>query len=124
MEQQTLTIKEAFEQGYLYFGYADREWQTLNDIDAEIFDDEDLIDELDNLRLFDKEPKTHTIDVTTVASLLADHISDAADEECYREDNDIHDTVTSLDFTETTNQINKALENKIWYILTDIQLIR
>lgn len=119
MEQ--LTVKEALEQGYEYYGIAERDYQTLQDI--EDFSS-DYIQEGETAALFDKTPAfSPTIDAEDLAELIAEHIQCKVDDNTNDDTNDVYDKVKNLDYSATAAFINKALEEHKYYNLTKIQLV-
>jgi hypothetical protein len=117
-----LTVKEAIEQGYEYFGVDGPDWQSLQelgDIDCELELDPDF---LDDKNLFTKNSYSPSMSKQEIAELLADIIAVNHSEETGDDTDDVFDIVNGLDFTETANMINNALEKKRYYTLTDIKL--
>lgn len=115
-----LTVKEALEQGYIYFGQDKGEFQHLHSI--ENISDADF--ELGPVMLTEKEPyHTPTISSEAIAELLADYVSCWNGDETGDDTDDVYEIVNGLDFTEAAKKINEALKNKKYYKLTNIQLI-
>lgn len=115
-----LTVKEALEQGYVYFGQDKGEYQHLHSIEG--ITDADF--EFGPVMLAEKEPYyTPSVSGESIAELLADHIANWNGDETGDDTDDVYDIVNALDFTTAANAINKALQNKKYYKLTSIQLI-
>jgi len=118
-----LTVKEAIKQGYKYYGFGNKEWQTAEVLDDGVFAEVNE-DDWDDLVLFEKKSSQPTIDSETIANMLADYIADNDANDCGRDDNCVFKTVEAIDFKDTANKINKELEQHKYWMITDIKLIK
>ena len=124
MSKEKLTLKEAIQQGYTHYGHEDQEWQTVNELHDDLFKDGDIeAGDLDSLVLFDKKSRCPSVDPKRIGEILSGVIGDDDSEECMRDDDCVYDTVKELDFTETANMINKALEKHKYWMITNIKLV-
>lgn len=119
---QTLTVKEAIEQGYTLYGYdsADGGFQSLHSIDGLSAED---FEEFTDMVLAEKEP--HYVGVNAIA-LYQDIIEDLmCSEDCLGDDTvEIDDLVkTAVDWDDIAAKINAALKTRPYYRLTEIKLI-
>jgi len=115
-----LTVKEALEQGYVYFGKDQGEFQHLHNI--EFVTDADF--EFGPLMLAEKESYyTPSVSPEEVAETLADIVYSQCGDETGDDTDDVYDIIKALDFTDAAERINNALLNKKYYKLTNIQLI-
>lgn len=121
MKLETLTIKEAIKQGYTRYGYYDREWQMVNKIHDQMFEEIDEY-EHDNIVLFEKKSKAPSISSDAIAEILSDHIGESDSEECMRDDDCVYETVSKIDFTDVAEMINKKLEQHKYWMITDVKL--
>lgn len=117
----SLTLRQATDQGYTHYGYGDVGWQHAQEIHDDLFKDEAEHNH-DNLYLFSKKSNTPSITAKVIAELLSDHIGDEDGRECMRDDDVVYKTVQKIDFTETANKINQELEQHRYWMLTDIKL--
>lgn len=116
-----LTIKEAKEQGYEYYGHAKKTgFQRLRSIDNIDIDGlpEDAV-------LFDKTPSfVPVISSEEIADILADVMAETCASNTGEDDTDeVYDTVKELDFSQAAKIVNDSLSHKKYYTLTDIKLI-
>jgi hypothetical protein len=124
MENTTeLTVKEALKQGYEYYGFKNVDWQNLQELDENVFNEVDE-SSWDNLVLFDKESKFPMMDKDDIAEIMANRAAENDSEVCNREDDEVYDAVRAVDFAEITDTINKALEVHSYRMLTDIKLVQ
>lgn len=114
--KETITAKDAIEQGYSYFGYTGLECQTLNELSDITEEDIDR-----GACLFSKEFTTPTCN-EDIKEFLADHIQDNWSSETQDDTNEVYQAIMSLDLSDITNRVNKALEHKKYYYLTDIEI--
>ncbi len=118
---KSLTVKEALEQGYVYFAQDKGEYTTLHRIEniseADFEDGPQMLAEKDSYY-------TPFISSEEIAETLADIISSQCGDETGDDTDDVHDIVNGLDFSEASEKINEALNGKKYYKLTDIQLIQ
>lgn len=117
--ENKLTVKEALEKGFEHWGYEGREFQSLNDLEDISPDD---FKSQNNLLLFSKEYTTPTCE-ENIKDFLADHIQEQWWSETTDDTNDVRDAIMDLDLSDIADRINKALESKKYYTLTDIELI-
>lgn len=115
-----ITVKEAIEQGYIYFAQGKGEFQHLHSIE-----DINKCDfEYGPLFVAEKDSYyTPNISPEEIAETLADIVSAQNGDETGDDTDDVYDIVKRLDFTAAANLVNEALKNKKYYKLTDIQLI-
>lgn len=115
-----ITVKEALEQGYVYFGQDKGEFQHLHSI--EVVTEADF--ETGPLFVAEKDSYyTPSVSAEEVAETLADIVYSQTGDETGDDTDDVYDIVKGLDFTATTEIVNAALTHKKYYKLTDIQLI-
>jgi hypothetical protein len=116
---KTLTVAEAIAQGYTRYGRANLDYQHLHDID-DITED----DFTEELRLTEKESfYTPSISAEDLAELVAEHIECQNDDMTGDDTNEVYNIIKKLDFEPISKVINKALEDKKFWRLTDIKLI-
>lgn len=115
-----LTVKEALEQGYVYFGKDNGEFQFVHRIEciseADFEDGPQLLAEKESYY-------SPSISPEEIAETLADVIWNQCGDETGDDTDDVYDIVKSLDFSAAANLINEALKGKKYYKLTNIQLI-
>lgn len=115
-----LTVKEALEQGYIYFAKDQGEFQHLHRIEgiteADFEDGPQMLAEKDSYY-------TPAVSSEEIAETLADIVYSQCGDETGDDTDDVYDIVKSLDFTDAANRINEALKYKKYYKLTSIQLI-
>ncbi|QQT43321.1 Uncharacterised protein [Sphingobacterium multivorum] len=116
-EIKKLTPQQALEQGYVNFGYKGLEYQTLNDLSD--ITDEDIER---GVCLFSKEYTTPTCQ-EDIQTFLADHIQDNWSSETQDDTNDVYEAIMAIDLSDIADRINKVLEDKKYYTLTDIELV-
>src|SRR6266540_20008 len=115
-----ITVKEAINQGYRYYGQNKGEFQHLNSIDN--MNDCDF--ECGPVYLAEKEAYyTPGISSKDITNALADIVSCQSHDETGDDTDDVYDIVKALNFTVTASLINAALVHKKYYKLTNIQLI-
>ncbi len=112
-----LTPQQAIEQGYVHFGYKGLEYQTLNDLSD--ITDEDIER---GVCLFSKDYTTPTCQ-EDIQTFLADHIQDNWSFETQDDSNDVYEAIMAIDLSDIADRINKVLQDKKYYILTDIELV-
>ncbi|WGQ15545.1 hypothetical protein [Sphingobacterium faecium] len=112
-----LTIQQALEQGYLFFGYKGLEYQTLNDLSDITQEDVDR-----GVCLFSKEYTSPSCE-ENIKEFIADHIQDQWSAETNDDTSDVYDAIMSIDLSDIASRVNKVLEDKKYYTLTDIELI-
>lgn len=119
--ENTLTIKEAIEQGYEYYLYADTEWQTLKSI-------EDAKHEFLQMNhpiifLASKEVK-HPIGLSNeeIKETLADIISENYAHDTGCDTDEVYDLIKSLDFEDVIERIDTALQSINYRIESNIRL--
>lgn len=112
-----LTIPQALEQGYLFFGYKGIEYQTLNDLSDITQEDIDR-----GVCLFSKEYTSPSCE-ENIKEFIADHIQDQWSAETNDDTSDVYDAIMSIDLSDIASRVNKVLEDKKYYTLTDIELI-
>ncbi len=124
--KKELTVAEAISEGYTRYGFANREWQTTNDLEDLRNEISEGVDDVnwDHIVLFGKESSRPTINTKQIADLLAESIGEDDAQETGRDDDAVWDTILALNFDEVTNRINKALEQHEYWMLTDIKLIK
>lgn len=118
-----MTVKEALEKGYVYYGYKGREYQHLSRIDQMTPEDWEGQEIIGTIILADIEPRYHTIDAESLMDFVADD---------YHDNEEIMDDTQDMDiiiknekklFEEITAKINEVLQKKDYYLMTDIELI-
>lgn len=115
-----LTVKEAIDQGYIYFGQDKGEFQHLHRI--ENISDADF--EFGPIMLAEKDSYyTPSISSEEIAETLADIVYSQCGDETGDDTDEVYDIVKALDFTDAAERINNALVKKKYYKLTNIQLI-
>ena len=120
---ETITVKEALEQGYTLCGYEDLEMQNLKSIDN--LDDEDFEPHYGHLCVAKKESNSASISTEEVIEWLTDRYYDAEG----NPDDDTHDM--ELHFKEKTeiiedfvSKMNEVYEVKKWFFLdSDLRLV-
>lgn len=118
-----LTVKEAIKQGYKYYGISGLDHQSCQSLDENIFEEVDDYNH-DNIVLFDKKFVVTSVSEEEIKEMVSDHVSVKHSEECYSDDDRIYNAISSLDFSEIINNINKKLEEHKYYFLTDIKIIK
>lgn len=119
-EPITMTVAQAKEAGYEYFGYEDNDYQALQPLD-----DFNNIDQYGKKWfLFDKNERyTPSIDADTIADILADHMMNDVDDNVGDDTDYVYDVVRALDFSQAAEMINERLKNHKYYFLSSIQLV-
>lgn len=118
-----ITLKEAIDQGYKYFGIENWEWQSCQNLKEGLFEEVGEYNH-ENIRLFCKEPKVTSISEDEIADIIAYHVSVVDSEECYRDNNIIYQVIVRLNFSEMVKTINKKLEEYKYYNLTNIKVVK
>lgn len=118
-KQMQLTIPQALEQGYRYYGYEALEWQPLSPLeDCLTWSPEAL--KFGTLRLFDKEPIYRSVDENGLRDMVTDAVMDnssADDTEA------VPDALKAeVPWKEFADKINAVLKEHPYYRLTDIKL--
>jgi len=119
MEQ--LTVKEALEQGYVYYVYSDDGYQKLKDIT-----DVNNIDFDRAVRLVDKNPYHPAgIDKESLMDMIAEHIYLNHESESGDDTDSVYDAIKAIDFdfTDVINKIHTALSNLNYYKAVNIRLV-
>ena len=118
-----LTVLEALEQGYTHCGWNDKDWQVLHKL--EDMNQEDFNDEFESgeLVLAAKDPKTTTITKEQIGETLAELMLDLHSQQCADDTDEVYDLVKELNFEQAAEMINKKLESKKYWDLTDIKLV-
>lgn len=117
-----LTIKQAIEQGYTRYGFASKEWQTVEELHDYIFEEIEP-DEHEDVVLCEKEGQYPSITRNEIADILSEYIGENDDEICARDSDEVYETVKGYDFTYLSIELNSKLKKHEYWILTDIQLI-
>ncbi len=116
---ESLTVKQALEQGYEYYVYDSDGWQSLKDIsDMEMdFDRDDLV-------LVNKDPQhPFGLNAKYIAETLAEIISVNYSDETGCDTDDVYDAIKDLDLSETEKTINEALSKINHYRSSGIKLV-
>jgi|SRR5690606_15322683 len=116
---KTITVKEAIQQGYEYFGYKDREFQhaqSLKDISEEDFNTNET------LILFNKKASYRSISAEEIQELIFDYMYD--NDEMADDTEFMNDIFSESDFKPLSELINKKLSDYPYYFLTDIELTK
>ena len=121
MEQ--LTVKEAIEQGYTKYGFESKEWQHLEDLHNDIFEEIDE-DDFDDLVLVEKVGQAPIFSVKEMSEILSERIGENDNEQCARDSDEVYTTVAAIDYTDIVNKINKELEQHRYWMLTKIKLVK
>ena len=114
-----LTLAQAIERGYTYYGFKDSGYQTLLPIDDISPDDfpEDAL-------LFGVNPSyTPKITPEEVSDLVADFVAERTAEATGDDTMIVHDTVKKLDFSAFADVVNLSLADRKYYTLTEIKLV-
>jgi superfamily I DNA and RNA helicase len=115
-----LTVKEALEQGYTKYIYADGGFQIVSDIehiDNEDFDRGDIL-------IIEKDPyHPEGISSKDIAEMFADHLEQQHSFESGDDTAQVYEAIKELDFTEAENKITEALSKLDYYRATDIRLV-
>ena len=118
-----LTIKEALDQGYEYYGFHSHEWQTLNELHEDLRRElEEEGRSIEDVRLFGKEVECPKISSKELADVVSDYIGDQDSDICMRDDDRVYETVLEVDFTDIADHINNKLQQHSYRMLTDIGL--
>ena len=121
---KTITLAEALDQGYKYYGFKNREWQTTNELNAGLFYGVEVDKEYwDDIVLFDKEPEQSSITSKQIADLLSDSIGEQDADESVRDDDAVYEAVNSVSYTERAKTISTALKPCEYWKLTDIKIV-
>lgn len=121
-----LTLKEAIEQGYKYYGFDNDEDQNLNELHDDIFEEElSNIEKHAHLRLFSKEYKSPIIKPEDLKQHVIEYLEAVFEEEFYNEEGDLYEKcMNKVDFKSITDQINKPLLEEKYYFMSNIKLIK
>jgi hypothetical protein len=121
IQEETLTVKQALEQGYTHYVFNSDGFQSLKDIVH--ISDEDF--NRDDIRVVEKESyHPYGISSKDIAELLADHLESNNGENTGDDTSQVYDTIMELDFTEAENKITEALSAINYYRASKIKLIR
>lgn len=116
---ETITKEEAIKQGYWLCGNSkNTDWQHLLPI-------EDLTDEeiaKGELVLADTKSESPTTDADWIKELIADAMESNWGNDTGDDTEQVFNAIDKLDFTQTAEMVNKALENIKSYKLTDIKI--
>lgn len=119
---ETITIKEALNQGYKRAGKNATDWQSLHKL--EDLTDEDIEMEDGDLVLFSKEFDIPGITDVDLRDLIADHIEDQWCEKTGDDTEEVSRRIKEIDFSLINKQIDDKLKDKKCYWATDIQLVK
>lgn len=117
-----LTLAQAIERGYTYYGFKDSGYQNLLPIDdiSDISPDDFPEDAL----LFGVNPYyTPKITPEEASDLVADFVAERTAEATGDDTMIVHDTIKKLDFSAFADVVNLSLADRKYYTLTDIKLI-
>jgi len=117
--ENTLTVKEAKEQGYSGYFYNADGFQRLKSLDYP-----DEIDwSRDDIYLADKESyNPGGIDAKALAELLAEHLQCNHESETGDDEDAVYDAIMEIDFTDVELRIDEALSKLHYYRGTKIRL--
>lgn len=115
--KQQLTVKEALEQGYTSYGSED-EFNEIEDIDE---DDEfphgaQLFSPIGSPLISVTNDQIREVISEWCAARISDYCNEQAAERAFND-------LMKMDFSSTVDQINFHFKDKIYYRLTDIELI-
>lgn len=120
MEQ--LTVSQAEEQGYEYYGYAGERYQSMHPLLE--FDPQGA---KGTERLFNVDPEpSYTVSADFVKDLLIDHISDEWDSDTGDDTGEMYSFLNEIPvdaFSAIASLLSDAVANKHYYKLTDIKLV-
>lgn len=115
---EKLTVKEALEQGYTYYGYKDLDEQSIKKLDRPYGIDF----EKGVAVLAEKGSSTYSIAGGTIRELVSDHI--LAQDEFSDEDAELCDLADKATLYDAlADEINSLMSTKKFWFLTDIELI-
>jgi hypothetical protein len=123
-KENSLTVKEALEQGYTLYGYEEYEYQSLSeisDLDADEFESAEAHGR--TIIAAEKEPSFVSVKVEDLYDDLIDNLMDR--EEAHGDDTrEIEHLVkTAVNWPEIADKINAALKTRPYYTLTQIKLL-
>ena len=122
MSIKALTVKEAIELGYSKCGQKTNDWQSLIDLeDIKDFDSKET-----TFYLADPKENNPCTSAEDIKELLVDHIHINHSDETGDDTDDVYDILNAIDLKEfepLAELLNKALEAKKFYWLTDIKVI-
>lgn len=118
-QPESLTVKEAIEQGYLYCGYDGEDFQHLFKI-MEI--DETYFERPKTVVLADKEAQHLNISAKDLRELITDNLMDNSD---FDDDTDIIPDYLEkeIDWEDLSAKINAVLKKRPYWYLTKIKLL-
>jgi len=118
METKTLTKQQALEHGYELCGSHKNEWQHLTSVQDLCEDDFNG----EQLFLAEKEGDSPTTNSEDIREMIADMMESNWGNDTGDDTEEVYNTIMKLDFSVTADMINKALEFKKSYRLTDISV--
>jgi len=117
-EQKQLTVKEALEQGYEKFCYANEGFQALHDIKEA--NEQDFAR---GVEIISKEPFYAGIDADSLKELIAEDIECNWVDQTGDDTEQVFNAVKELDFTDMAKMINDKLNAIPYYRSTGIKLV-
>lgn len=116
MSEQTLTVKEAIEQGYTMALSEDGDYGIRL---SDLAEDEQGLDNID-LYVASKETFNFSISAGAIQDLLEQHITDQ--DEVNDENDILYDQLAKVDFEAIAEIVNKVFTTK-YHSVTDIKLV-
>ena len=122
-KEETLTLKEALEQGYTHYcyGHPSNGYQSLQDLSD--ITESDIKDH--DIYLADKETfSPDGIDNESLKDMIADHISSQHYDDTGDDTDTVYDAIKELDFSDVVKRIeNKLSELNHYRWITEIKLV-
>ncbi len=115
-----MTIKEALEAGYTHCGYAGVEYQSLMLIEHV---DEDNFEFGGEILIAEKEGLKPIASAEKIREMIADQMESDWGNDTQDDTEEVYNTIIKMDFSDVADRINKALESKQSFLLTNIELV-
>lgn len=119
---ETITLKQAIEQGYEKYGYAHDGWQSLKDL-------KDLTEEeitKDDLCLAEKEKRYLSVSSDTIRDSIIDDLYNQ-EQEVGMDDDMAEDLLKDFDWenelSAVVDKINDRLQKRGYWMLTNIHIV-
>lgn len=117
--QDTLTLKQALEQGYTHYTTTPDEWGMACELRNLIFEEE----ECEHLYLCERKANFPSITKEVIAGLIADKICEDDNDVCCRDSDEVYNAVKEIDFSDIQKTINDKLKQFKYWMFTDIQVV-
>lgn len=115
-----LTVAQALEKGYEYYGFEDERFQSLSEVKTAHED----IDFKRKVFLFSKNPNASpSISEEELKDLVSEHIEQDHEDQTGDDTGTVTDLLSTFDFKDFADKINKHIESITTYGLTKTELI-